>query len=70
MMALLVLPYLQLAAMMEFSRKCQTGQRFPECTFLCVPASLTPAWLVYEARAKERRSPGNGASQTPGQCKR
>jgi Glycosyltransferase family 87 len=70
MMALLVLPYVHMGAMMDFRQKYPTSQRFPECTFLWVPAILTGAWLIYEARAKERRSPENVAHQAPGQCER
>jgi Glycosyltransferase family 87 len=61
MVALLVLPYLHLGTMMEFRRKYPGSQEFPECTFLWVPALLTGAWLIYEVRASERRSPANAA---------
>ena len=71
MMALLVLPYLHMGAMMDFRRKYPGSQQFPECTFLWVPALLTAAWLVYEARASHNRheiasNQAKGKDEQPG----
>jgi hypothetical protein len=57
MAALLVLPYIHMAAMMSFRQKYPTSQQFPECTFLWIPALLTGAWLAYEGRAARRHRP-------------
>ncbi len=70
MMTVLVLPYVHMGAMMDFRQKYPTSQHFPECTFLWIPVLLIGAWLVYEAQAKGRRSPGQGVGQSVGQCER